>query len=109
MCRRALMSLLYESIQRIFGPPGSKTRLENDIYALVKKADPARMPFLYLDCGTEDRLTESNREFVALLNAQKIAYEYREHPGAHTWAYWDHQLPEMLRVMMEQMRLGPPR
>jgi putative tributyrin esterase len=103
------MGQLHESIQRIFGPVGSKTRMENDIYALVKKADPGRMPFLYLDCGTKDRLIESNREFVALLSAQKIAYEYRERPGAHTWAFWDHQLPEMLRVMREQMNLQPAR
>jgi S-formylglutathione hydrolase FrmB len=99
----------YEGIQRIFGPAGSKTRLENDIYLLVTKADPARMPFLYIDCGIEDGLLQSNRDFVALLTKQKVAYEYRELPGAHTWAYWDHQLPEMLRVMMEQMRLGPAR
>ncbi len=97
---------LTESLLAIFGPAGSKTRLENDVYLLVTKADPARMPFFYVDCGTEDGLLESNRDFVALLNKQKVAYEYRERPGAHTWAYWDHQLPEMLGVIWEQMRLG---
>ena len=99
----------YDGMQRIFGPPGSKTRLENDIYLLVTKADPARMPFFYVDCGTEDGLLQSNREFVALLTKQKIAYEYRERPGAHNWAYWDNQLPEMLGVMREQMKLGQGR
>ncbi len=99
----------FEQMQRIFGPAGSKTRLENDVYLLAAKADPARMPFFYVDCGTEDGLLQANREFVALLTKQKIAYEYRERPGAHSWAYWDHQLPEMLRVMREQMRLGAGR
>ena len=99
------MTKYYPGMQKIFGPAGSPTRAENDIYALAKKADPARMPYFYVDCGTEDGLLASNREFVAVLQQQKIAYEYRELPGGHTWTYWDHQFPQMLHVLAERLRV----
>lgn len=92
-----------DGIMKIFGPAGSQTRAENDIYALVKKAVPARMPYIYLDCGTEDELLQANREFVALLHQQKIAYEYRELPGAHAWDYWDRQVRAMFEVLAQRM------
>lgn len=92
-----------DGVMKIFGPAGSQTRAENDLYALVKKADPARMPYFYLDCGTEDGLLQPNREFVALLHQQKIAYEYRELPGAHAWDYWDRQVRAMFEVLAQRI------
>jgi putative tributyrin esterase len=87
----------------IYGPGGSKTRAENDIYALAEKAKPEALPFLYLDCGTGDSFLDANREFVALLQKRKIAYEYREAPGAHGWDYWDRQVRGMLAVLAAHM------
>ena len=81
----------------IYGPPDSKTRAENDLLVLIEKANPAQLPYLYLDCGTDDFLLDSNRALVAVLQKKKIAYEYHEVPGAHTWDYWDRQLPWLLR------------
>lgn len=92
-------SPLQESMLKIYGPPGGPGRAANDVMALAAKADPDRMPYFYLDCGTEDGLLQGNRDFVAVLQRQKIAYEYRELPGAHNFTYWDQQLPEMLHVL----------
>ena len=66
----------------------------------------AALPFLYLDCGTEDFLIAQNRDFSALLIEKKIPHEYRQLPGAHTWPYWDKQAQEILR--MASHRLAPP-
>jgi putative tributyrin esterase len=47
------------------------------------------LPLISFDCGTEDELIESNRDFDALLTDLGIAHHYAEHPGGHTWEYWD--------------------
>ena len=90
--------------RRLFGPPGSPRRVDNDVFLLARKVDPAALPYLYLDCGTSDPLLPANRDFVAILKRRKIAYEYHESAGAHRWDYWDRRLPELLRVVRERTR-----
>jgi S-formylglutathione hydrolase FrmB len=92
-----------ESLAAAFGPPGHANRAANDLFALAEKAEPAALPYLYLDCGTEDGLLDVNREFAAALRSRKIAYEFHEGPGAHTWDYWDRRIVEFLRVMTQRM------
>lgn len=88
-----------EGFVRAFGPVGSPRRIENDIYRLAAQADPATVPYLYLDCGWDDFLLQANRDFVALLQRRHIAYEYHEVRGTHSWEYWDRRVPELLRVL----------
>lgn len=88
--------------ERLFGPPGSPARHDNDVYKLASEANPKTLPYLYLDCGTEDELLQGNRDFAAILQQRQIAYEYHESPGAHTWDYWDRRLPELLRVLRQK-------
>src|SRR4051794_2485396 len=38
---------------------------EDDLFALVRAADPTTLPALYLGCGTEDHLYDANVRFVA--------------------------------------------
>jgi len=95
-----------KSIDEIFGPIGSETRRSNDIFAMVRDLSPERIgaiPFIYLDCGTEDFLFQNNRDFVSLLIEKKVPHEYRHLPGAHNWAYWDAQVQEFLRVAARQV------
>jgi putative tributyrin esterase len=90
-----------KSIEAIFGPAGSETRKANDPFDLVRRAPADRikaLPFFYLDCGTEDFLFQNNRDFADLLIAKKVAHEFRELPGGHTWPYWNAQLDEFMRV-----------
>jgi putative tributyrin esterase len=90
-----------KSIDVIFGPEGSETRAANDIFKAVKEISTERvkaLPFIYLSCGTEDFLFQNNREFNTLLIEKKIPHEYREHPGAHSWPFWDAQVREFLAV-----------
>jgi S-formylglutathione hydrolase FrmB len=94
---------LAQELLTIYGPAGSQTRAENDLLAMLEKADPERLPFIYFDCGTDDRLLESNRAFAAALQKKKARYEYRETPGAHTWDYWDRQVPLMLDVLARKL------
>ena len=48
---------------------------------------------LIIDCGVDDFLIETNRQMHSLLMEKKIAHEYIERPGAHTWNYWTEALP----------------
>ncbi len=85
----------------IFGPENGDVRKQNDIYVIAKdlSADEIKkLPFIYMDCGTEDFLFASNREFAKLLSDKKIPHEYRELPGGHTWPYWNSQVKEFLEV-----------
>jgi putative tributyrin esterase len=61
------------------------------------------LPFIYQSCGTEDFLFQNNRDFDTLLLQKKIPHEFREKPGAHTWAFWDDQVQEFLRLAEKQI------
>ena len=98
------------SIRRAYGPMDSPTRAANDIFRIVREMVAEKipsLPFLYLDCGTEDFLIQSNRDFSALLLEKKIPHEYRQLPGGHSWPYWDRQVREILAVAA--VRLAQPR
>lgn len=99
-----------KTIAQVFGPLGSDRRRRNDVFDLVRQSTPDKikaMPFLYIDCGTEDFLFQNNRDFIALLLEKKIRHEYRQLPGAHDWKYWGQQIVEFLQVA--EKRLGGPR
>jgi S-formylglutathione hydrolase FrmB len=93
-----------EQLFRIYGPAGSDTRAANDILVIAEKAVPARAPALYLDCGTEDGLLDSNRELAAALKKRGLTYEYHEVPGGHTWQYWNRRMQVFLPWLMSAFR-----
>ena len=100
----------WESSLKVFGPAGSDARKANDLYELIGKLSTSQissLPFFYFDCGTEDssRNFLANRELATLMFEKKIAHEYRELPGDHSWGYWDNQVQEILRIAAQKMRL----
>jgi S-formylglutathione hydrolase FrmB len=96
--------LVWESIRQAFGPVGSPTREANDLFTIARAARPGQgLPFLYLDCGTEDDLVGQNQAFAALLVEKKIAHEYREVPGVHNWDLWDRQIREVLKLAAQKL------
>jgi len=105
----------FESIWRtlppVFGAGNSSVRIANDLQKLLRELPPDRiaaLPFIYLDCGTEDPLFQSNRDFVELLRSRKIAHEYRELPGNHSWTYWDAQVQDVLRLAAKRFAEPSP-
>ncbi len=94
------------SVLRVFGPDDSPVRGANDIYKIVRELSPervARLPYLYLDCGTEDFLINYNREFATLLFERKVPHEFRQLPGTHNWPYWDRQVREVLKLASQKL------
>jgi S-formylglutathione hydrolase FrmB len=91
-------------MQAIFGPAGSRTRQENDVFTLAGALKPAAAPYVYIDCGIADNsLIAANRDVVAALHKAGIAYEYHEVPGAHTWDYWDRRVREFLPLLVKRL------
>jgi putative tributyrin esterase len=95
------LEFVYRTLQPVYGADNSETRRANDLkklYGGLTPAQVAALPFVYVDCGTEDALLSTNRAFADLLNAKKVSHEYRELPGGHSWTYWDSQVQEVLRL-----------
>lgn len=98
---------IWRTLQPVYGAADSATRAANDLSKLYRELPTERvaaLPFLYLDCGTEDVLLQTNRSFVDILLKQKIPHEYRQLPGNHSWIYWDAQVQEVLRVAAKKLR-----
>lgn len=92
---------LTDSIKSVYGEMGSKTRAENDLFKIVDELDGEavrKLPFIYLDCGTEDGLIKDNRDLAARLLEKKVPHEFRQLPGGHDWSFWDKQIIEFLRI-----------
>jgi S-formylglutathione hydrolase FrmB len=90
-----------QTILSVYGAEDSPTRRDNDIFKIARESSAERiknLPFIYLDCGTEDFLIQNNRDFATLLLEKKIPHEFRQLPGAHTWNYWERQIQEFLRI-----------
>lgn len=79
--------------ERILGPTGASP----DLYAansVVNLADKMKANGLKLiiDCGVDDFLIEPNRELHRRLVYNQTTHDYTEHPGGHTWEYWENSL-----------------
>lgn len=64
---------------------------EADIFSLYekKKKNGSVMPEIYVSCGTEDFLYESNKIAKNRLEKLKAKVTYHTSAGAHDWNYWN--------------------
>ena len=72
-------------------------RADLDCYGLAARIDPAALPQFSFDCGLDDHLLPQNQRFHTHLQSLGLPHLYAEHPGAHTWAYWDRHVQTALR------------
>jgi putative tributyrin esterase len=70
---------------------------DDDLFALLEEADPARTPKLFVGCGTEDRLIEHNRRFLEAARARGLDVTEDLRPGDHEWGLWDAMIQDVLR------------
>jgi len=83
----------------VFGPAGDPVRSTNDLFQLLDQVAADRLPYLYIQCGTEDGFLPINRDFVSGLPKRKITFEYHETPGGHSWEYWDRSVQDLLHSL----------
>ena len=106
-----IWDILRPSINIVFGPVGSQTRKTNDLHQIARSLSASQvssLPYLYLDCGLEDGFLTTNRELADILLTKKIPHQYRQLPGGHSWAYWDQQVKEVLRLYSDLMASKKP-
>ena len=60
-----------------------------------------------IDCGVDDFLIETNRQMHGLLLEKKIAHEYIERLGAHTWTYWTEAVPIQFSFLNKYLQRIP--
>ena len=92
-----------------FGLPGSVTRSQKDLFAGISTLSPkARkaLPFLALECGTEDIFLPANRRFANLLESQSIPHEFSATHGKHDGEFWGRRLDEVLRLRAHRSELA---
>lgn len=92
--------------RNLFGPEGSDTRVHSDPFVLVKTADPARTPYLYITAGDQEALLDPIRRFVSLLKQRNYAYEFHTKPGGHDWNEWDSQIPGCFDSLLAHIQHG---
>lgn len=83
--------------ESVFGK-GKIADTADDLFFLAgKTVNAADRPEIFLACGDEDFLYESNRKFRQHLDSIKYPYTYIEAPGVHNWYFWDEQIQNALK------------
>jgi S-formylglutathione hydrolase FrmB len=95
-----------KSKEALFGPLEAALGRPYDCFRLAAalcKTRSAKKPALRIDCGADDFLIAHNRTFHAHLAKLGYAHEYEEHPGAHSWEYWDAHIRDTLPFVMRHV------
>ena len=70
-----------------FSSGGMGADLNASFPALDAKAN-SQLRLLWIACGKQDRLIDSNRKFLEFLKSKEVKYTWTETEGAHTWLVW---------------------
>ena len=73
-----------------------------EVQARQLKAKGGTIPGIFLCCGTEDFLLESNRHMHRFLQEESIPHEYLEGPGQHDMAFWNEYIVKAVEWMFGQ-------
>jgi enterochelin esterase family protein len=73
--------------------------------ALAARDDLNRgLKLLWISCGREDFLYQSNRQFADRLIAGGVKVTYRETDGAHVWSVWRRNLNDTVPLLFTSQR-----
>jgi len=89
--RRSYFEAVFGDLDKLLGS-------DNDPKALVSSLQNsgAKIPDMYICCGTEDFLIEQNRDFRDFLQKENVPHTYVEGVGKHDWAFWDEYIAKVL-------------
>ena len=75
-----------------------------DPFKLIHQVPRERLPHIYLDSGTEDRLIQPARELAQVLFEKDIPFDFMQMPGAHNSEYWTQSVGHIMSIQYEVMR-----
>lgn len=64
---------------------------KNSVVNIVKNI-PSHLSAIIFDCGVDDPFVKTNRQLHAELMELKIAHDYTERNGKHSWEYWNNAI-----------------
>lgn len=68
---------------------------KDDLFVLAKRLS-GDAPKLYISCGEQDDLFDSNGRFAEHLSSLGIAHRFEHWQGIHSWDFWDASLQKSL-------------
>ena len=80
----------YAYYASVFGDPATAAErdVNPEVLAHKLKAAGAKIPEIFMACGTEDFLIENNREMHRFLEKEGIDHLYYESRGVHDMVFW---------------------
>ena len=69
-----------------------ETDLDPLYLAKLRKESGRPLPKMYLSCGEQDFLLQTNLDFEQELTALGIEHTWRTTPGGHTWEFWEQEI-----------------
>ena len=72
------------------------TGTPDDLFWLLGQTPVAELPALWVGCGAEDPLDESNVRFVDACATAAVPVTTSFTPGSHDWALWDAEIQKVL-------------
>ena len=91
----------YAYYRNVFGDPAAveQSDANPEVLAHRLKAAGAKIPEIYMCCGTEDFLIENNRELHRFFEAEGIPHEYHESKGIHDMVFWREYIAKIVEWM----------
>jgi S-formylglutathione hydrolase FrmB len=96
--------------ERVWGPPGSRTRCQYDPDRIVTSYDQHDPLSIYLDIGVHDykRMIMMNRSMHHRLRMAGIPHHYSEKMGGHDWPYVNGALSSSLAFIRQHVAAPAP-
>lgn len=76
----------------------------NSVVNMIPDFQKAHLAFM-IDCGVDDFFITVNRRLHQKLIKAKVAHDYVERPGRHSWKYWTNALEYHLLFFKKQRKL----
>ena len=95
-----------EEWRAIFGShlktPNDLEGSEHDLFALAAKLKEENKPIpdIYMWCGENDYLLNTNYEFTCHLSKLEIPYKFEVSEGDHSWRWWDLHVQDALKYIL---------
>ena len=69
---------------------------DDDLFALLDRADPSTAPRLWVSCGADDQLLAESQKFVQRATGRGLDVTSDVVPGNHEWSVWDREIARVL-------------
>jgi enterochelin esterase-like enzyme len=63
-----------------------------------------KLRLLWIGCGKDDRLLESNRQFCNWLTSENVRYTWVESPGTHSFLVWRRDLGQFSQLLFQKSK-----